>query len=105
MCDSQLGVCVCDEGYLGEDCHLDVCEEHRARKAGLIVSYFDDYDFTSLVGMQERPDINRGSTNTLFPGVGRDHSSVVFQGLLRPTEPGWCVAMQSLAKPCRPFAR
>ena len=96
-CDSQLGVCVCDEGYLGEDCHLDVCEEHRARKAGLIVSYFDDYDFTYLVGMEERPDINRGSTNTLFPGVDRDHCSVVFQGLLRPTESGWCVALQSLA--------
>ena len=81
---------MCDEGYLGEDCHLDVCEEHRARKPGLIVSYFDDYDFTSLVGMEERPDINRGKTYTLFPGVDRDDCSVVFQGLLRPTELGWC---------------
>ena len=76
---------------MGEDCHLDTCEEHRARKPGLIVAYYDDYDFTSLAGMQERPDINRGSTSTLFPGVGRDQSSVVFQGLLRPTETGWYV--------------
>lgn len=74
---------------MGEDCYLDTCAKHRALKPGLTVSYYDDYDFTSLAGVQERPEINRGSTSILFPGVGRDWSAVVFQGLLRPLASGW----------------
>lgn len=58
-------------------------------RPGLHIEYYNDYHFTDLTGIEERPDINRASTNSLFPGMGRDYTSVVYQGFFRTAATGW----------------
>jgi hypothetical protein len=89
VCNSTSGVCACTEDFVGDACLYSFCDEHRAMRPGLRAMYFDDYDFSDMRGFQERPDINRGSTYKIYPGVSRDHNAIVFQGLLRPTVTGW----------------
>ena len=77
-CDEDEGVCVCDSGYSGEDCHLDTCEENFARLPGLYVEYFNTYNFQQRTMAQVRPAVSRGSTSLLAPGVSRDYNSLIY---------------------------
>jgi hypothetical protein len=69
---------VCDEGYSGEDCHLTSCAEHFAQLPGLLVEYFNTYDFTQRTMAQVRPTVARGSTSLLAPGISRDYNSLIY---------------------------
>lgn len=88
-CQETAPVCTCPPDFVGETCLYDKCDLYRAMRPGLHVEYYNDYDFRDLSGIEERPDIDRANSYSLFPGIRRDYTSVVYQGFFRTAATGW----------------
>lgn len=81
-------VCACAPGAFGEDCELDVCQEHRAFHRGVQVELFDHTGFNVRAGATVWQDINFDSSS-IYPGMARGLNSFIFTGHVRILETGY----------------